>query len=120
MSSKRKIWLGIAVALSALNLVGAGFALGAAETAHAGVHVVLAVAFGWWARRLWLGGAGGPGGGQRTIGGTDDRAQLEELQSEVDRMRQELSEAHERLDFAERLLAQGPEARRPGSQRENP
>src|SRR2546425_7002122 len=33
-------------------------------------------------------------------------------EAEVSKLRQELSEAQERLDFAERLLAQGPEARR--------
>ncbi len=42
---------------------------------------------------------------------------LEALEAEVSKLRQELSEAQERLDFAERLLAQGPEARRVDPQR---
>jgi hypothetical protein len=34
------------------------------------------------------------------------------LEQEVGTLRQELSETQERLDFAERVLAQGPETRR--------
>jgi len=39
------------------------------------------------------------------------------LEAEVTKLRQELSEAQERLDFVERLLAKGPETRRVGPQR---
>lgn len=39
---------------------------------------------------------------------------LEALEGEVGRLRQELSETQERLDFAERVLAQGREAGRLG------
>jgi predicted nucleic acid-binding Zn-ribbon protein len=42
---------------------------------------------------------------------------LEAVETEVSKMRQELSETQERLDFTERVLAQGPEARRVGPQR---
>ncbi len=42
-------------------------------------------------------------------GGEDDelRAEVEQLRAGVDEMRQQLIETHERLDFTERLLAQG-------------
>ena len=46
-------------------------------------------------------------------GGTDPDAagRLQALESELGTLRQELGEVHERLDFAERLLAQRPPAR---------
>ena len=44
-------------------------------------------------------------------------ARLEALEAELNTLRQELSETQERLDFAERLLARGPETRRVGPQR---
>jgi predicted nucleic acid-binding Zn-ribbon protein len=53
-----------------------------------------------------------PGGGE-----LQDRLEaLEALEIEVSNLRQELGETQERLDFAERLLAQAPEARRVGPQ----
>jgi hypothetical protein len=92
-------WHPIALALSALNLIGAGFAVAMEEPFHAVIHVSLAVGFGLWARRL------------RPQGGAADTAEvverLEALEGEVGRLRQELSEAQERLDFTERVLAQG-------------
>jgi hypothetical protein len=48
------------------------------------------------------------------IRGGDDRetqAQLDDLRQEVSGLRQELIDAQERLDFAERLLAKGDSAR---------
>jgi len=55
----------------------------------------------------------------RTIADDDVGARLEALEQEVGSLRGQLAEAHERLDFAERLLARLPEersaaARRPG------
>ena len=44
-------------------------------------------------------------------------ARLEALEAELNTLRQELSETQERLDFAERVLAQAPETRRVGPQR---
>ncbi len=38
--------------------------------------------------------------------GTADEARMEQLDQEVQELRAELAEVHERLDFAERLLAQ--------------
>jgi len=41
---------------------------------------------------------------------------LQALEEEVGALRQELRETQERVDFAERVLARGPEARRVGPQ----
>ncbi len=115
MTFKPAIWYPIAVVLSAINLAGVGWAAGQAEASHAAIHAALALAFGLWAQRL-----------RRSPGGSDLQARLEGLEAEVSRLealeaevsklRQELSEAQERLDFAERLLAQRPETRRVGPQ----
>jgi len=45
---------------------------------------------------------------------TDVTARLEVLEQRVDGLQQELSETHERLDFAERLLSQTRDERRIG------
>jgi hypothetical protein len=104
MTFKPALWRPIAAVLSVINLVGVGFAAGAAEPWHAAGHAGLALAFGLWAQRLRQGPSGG-GEGQ---------ARLEGLEADVSDLRRELSEAQERLDFAERLLAQQPESRRVG------
>ena len=101
MTFKPAIWHPIAVVLSVINLVGVGFAAASAEPWHAAVHAALALAFGLWAQRLRQ----GPGGSERQV-------RLEVLEAEVSNLRRELSETEERLDFAERLLAQGLESRR--------
>jgi hypothetical protein len=106
MTFKPAIWYPIAVVLSVINLAGAGFAAGQAEPWHATIHAALAMAFGLWAQRL-----------RRSPGGGELQAGLEALEVEVSKLRQELSETQERLDFVERLLAQGPETRRLDPQR---
>jgi hypothetical protein len=106
MTFKPAIWYPIAIVLSVINLVGVGFAAGTSEPWHASIHAALALAFGLWAQRL-----------RQSPGGSDLQARLEALEAEVSNLRQELSETQERLDFAERMLAQGPEARRVGPQR---
>jgi hypothetical protein len=111
MTFKPGTWYPIAIALSVINLVGAGFAVGQAEPWHATIHAALGLAFGLWAQRLRQGS-----------GGSELQARVEALEAEVGELgglgdlRQELSEMQERLDFAERLLAQGPETRRVGPQ----
>jgi hypothetical protein len=113
MTFKPAIWYPIAVVLSVVNLVAAGFAIRPGEGPwHATIHVAFGLAFGLWALRL----RPGPGGNELS-GGSDLQDRLEGLEAEVGKMRQELSDAQERLDFAERLLAQGAEARRVGPQR---
>lgn len=101
MTFKPAIWYPIAVVLSIVNVLGVWFAGRTTEPWHAMLHAALAVAFGLWAHRLR----------QRPREG-ELRAGLEALEFEVNQLRQELSEAQERLDFAERVLAQPPEARR--------
>jgi hypothetical protein len=101
MTFKPGIWYPIAVALSVINVAGAALAARSAEPLHATIHVALALAFGLWAGRL----RPGPGGG------SEFPARLEALEAEVDKLGRELSEAQERLDFAERVLAQRPESR---------
>jgi hypothetical protein len=109
MSFKHPIWYPIAVLLSAVNLVAVGFAAGESQPWHAGIHAGLALVLGLWAQRL-----------RQRRGGSELQAPLEvldtleALETEVTKMRQELSEAQERLDFTERVLAQGPETRRVG------
>ena len=106
MTFKPAIWYPIAVVLSVINLVGAGLAVGQGEPSHATIHAGLALAFGLWAQRL-----------RRRPGGSELHPRLEALEDEVSKLRQQLSETQERLDFVERLLAQGAQARRVGPQR---
>jgi hypothetical protein len=103
MTFKPRVWQPIAIGLSAINLAAVGFAAGAAEPWHAAVHAGLAVAFGVWAQRLRPGSRGG---------GQEERLEL--LEEEMGNVRRELSETQERLDFAERLLAQRTEPHRVG------
>lgn len=106
MTFKPAIWRPIAVVLSVINVAGVGLAAQGAEPWHATAHAALALAFGVWAQRL---------GGRS--GGTQGPARLEQLEAEVDTLRQELGEAQERLDFTERMLAQNQEARRVSPER---
>jgi hypothetical protein len=109
MAFKRRIWYPIAVLLSALNLVGVGFAAGEPEPWHAGIHAALALAFGLWAQRLRQGPVV-----SELQAPNEVLDALDALEAEVSRLRQELTETQERMDFTERLLAQGPEGRRAG------
>jgi hypothetical protein len=106
MTFKPSIWYPIAAVLSAINVVAVGFAAGTAEPWHAGAHAGLALAFGLWAQRLRQARR------REAPGGSELEAGLDALQDEVSQLRQELTETQERLDFTERLLAQGQESRR--------
>ena len=104
MTFKAKIWQPIAIVVSAANLVSVGFAAGAAESWHAGIHAGLALAFGLWAQRLRQresDRALDPG-----TAASELQAGLEALEVEVSDLRRDLVEAQERLDFTERLLTQ--------------
>jgi len=107
MTFKPAIWSPIAVVLSAINLVAVGFAAGEPQPWHAAIHAALALAFGLWAQRLRQGR-----GGSELQAPLEVLEALDALDADVSKLRQELSETQERLDFAERLLAQKPEARR--------
>ena len=115
MTFKRAIWFPIATLLALGNLVALGFAAGQGEPAHAMVHAAFALAFGSWARRLQL----GPDGGERQarLEGAETFEALDALEAEVNKLRQELGETQERLDFTERVLGQGSESRRMGPER---
>jgi predicted outer membrane protein len=115
MTFKPAVWFPIAVVLSLGNLVAVWFAAVPAEPMHATIHAALSLGSGLWAYRL-----------RQRLGQKDRRLApeavealdaLEALEIEATKLRQELSEAQERLDFAERLLAQDPESRRMGPQR---
>ena len=106
MTFKPAIWRPIALVLSVVNLIAMGFAAGDAEPWHAAIHAALAAAFGLWAQRL-----------REQPGGGAVQARLDSLEGDVDRLRQDLTETQERLDFAERLLAKLPDATRVGPQR---
>jgi hypothetical protein len=112
MSFKSAIWFPVAVVLSVINLVAVGFAAGQPEPWHAGIHAALALAFGLWAQRLRQ----GPRGSELQAPLEVFEA-VEALEAEVSKLRQELSETQERVDFTERVLAQGSESRRVGPQR---
>ena len=107
MTFNPRIWFPIAVVLAVVNVVASGFAAAAAEPVHASTHAALAVAFGIWAQYL-----------RRRAGGSESQGQVEvldavdRLDAEVNKLRLEVGEMQERLDFAERLLAQGREAPR--------
>lgn len=113
MTFKPRTWYPIAVILAIVNVVAAGFAAG--EPWHAGAHAALALGFGLWAQRLR----------QRRDQGEDETApdvaaddRIEALEGELSRLRNELSEAQERLDFTERMLAQRPDPRRVDPERQ--
>jgi hypothetical protein len=119
MNFKSSVWFPIAVVLSVVNLVAGGFALGQGEPPHAGIHAALALAFGLWAQRLRQRRAGSGGGDiqERLEALEAEVSRVEALEGDVSRLRQELSEAQERLDFAERLLVKGREKDRAEPQR---
>ena len=106
MTFKPAIWYPIAVVLSVINLVALGLAVQPFEPRHVATHAGLAVALGLWAWRLRQGS-----------GGSERQDRLEALEAEMNNVRRELSETQERLDFAERLLAQGREGRRVSPER---
>jgi hypothetical protein len=109
-------WYPIAVVLSVLNVVSVWFTAGSPDPWHPALHAAAALGFGLWAQRLRQ---------RRGVGAPQDRLEaleaevgrLEALEGEVSRLRQELSDAQERLDFFERVLAKGAEARRVGPER---
>lgn len=114
MTFKPALWYPIAAVLSVINVIAVGFAAAEAppEPWHAGTHAALALAFGLWAQRLRL-----RRGASELQAPLEVAEALEALEAEVSQLRQDLSETQERLDFTERVLAKGPEARRVGPER---
>lgn len=98
MALKPSKWYPVAIILAALNLIAVP--VYASDPMHAMAHGAAGVAFGLWAQRLRH-----RRDEQRTIeAGEGERMEL--LEDELARLRQELTEAQERLDFTERMLAQ--------------
>ena len=98
MRFKPVVWVPIAWILSAVNAGAIWFAARDGEPLHATIHAALALAFAVWAERLR----------RRQLRADDPslddlRQQMDELQGES---RDQIAELQERLDFAERLLAQ--------------
>ncbi len=119
MTFKPAVWYPIAVVLSGINLGAVWFAAVPAEPLHATAHAALALGFGLWAQRLRR-SARGSEPQARFEALEADAGRLEALEGEMGGLRQELGETQERLDFAERLLAQGQELRRVDPQRQGP
>src|SRR5690242_4910638 len=106
MTFNPTIWFPIAVVVTVINVVDVAFA---GTPPHATAHAVLALGFGLWAQQLRRRRGVPPSGDA-----SDLQAGLEALDAQVTKLRQELTETQERLDFTERLLAQGREGRRVG------
>jgi len=98
LSSPR--WFPVAVLLSVANLAGVWFAAGPGSELHATLHALLALGLGLWASRLQS--------QVRRPPPTELPAHLESLEGDLVGLRQDLIETQERLDFAERMLAQRP------------
>ncbi|MES2124948.1 MAG: hypothetical protein V4503_09725 [Gemmatimonadota bacterium] len=93
--------------LGVVNLAAVAFAVDPMmEAWHATGHAALAVAFALWAQHLRQARAE-----QSEQGQLEPADAISEFEGEMDMMRQELNEMQERVDFAERMLAQRPEPR---------
>ncbi len=87
-------WRRLAIALSVFNVAGAGFAIASGEGWHAGIHVSLALV-------------------QQQL---DEQATaLEDAQTLLANQGSQLAELQERVDFAERMLAQLRDRQKLGS-----
>lgn len=97
MSLNPRIWQPVAVVLSLVNLVGVWLSARPAEPWHASIHAALALGFALWAQRL---------GTRRRAASIRGESLSAEVLEELSILRSEVAELSERLDFAERLLAQ--------------
>ena len=107
MAFKSALWFPVSIVLSAANLVAVGFAAGEPEPYHAAAHAGLALAFGLWAQRLGMRRRA-----TQLEGSAEMLEALDAVETEVNRLRQDLTETQERLDFTERMLARESEIRR--------
>ena len=107
MTFKSALWFPVSIVLSAVNLVAVGFAAGEPEPYHAAVHAGLALAFGLWAQRLGMRRRS-----SQLEGSAEVLDALDAVETEVNRLRQDLTETQDRLDFTERMLARESEIRR--------
>jgi hypothetical protein len=105
MALNPRLWRPIAAVLSVANFVGAGIHIGLDQPGNAVMHTLLAAGAAFWTWRL--GRPQAP-----ALGNPDTEERMEQLEGELMQQRQELADAQERLDFAERLLAQNAERKR--------
>jgi 2-methylcitrate dehydratase PrpD len=104
MPTRSTIRQTIAGVLSFANVAAAGVAANGSEVLpeHVMLHAAAAVAFAVWGARVrWRGAGGGP---DQAALGREERLEL--LEVEMEEQRRQLAAAHERLDFAERLMVQ--------------
>src|SRR3954468_13834743 len=102
MQLKPSIWYPIAVILAAANLIAVPVYSG--EPWHSFAHGAVGVAFALWAQRLKQ-RRDSEKGAERAIESAGNE-RVDNLEDELTRLRQELNETQERLDFTERMLGQ--------------
>ena len=105
---KHRAWEPVAWILSALNLAAVWFAAQPAEPWHATVHALAAAGLGLGARHLTV---------RRRMNALNEQIQEtldlnEHIQQTLEATEARLHELEERVDFAERLLAQYRDANR--------
>lgn len=106
---KSRVWIPIAWAASLVNLYFV-FTVGPGQPAHATGHGVLAVLFALGAQRLMV-------RQRRDALQGDERQLLEDVQTrlgDLADLQRRVAELEERVDFAERVLAQQREGQRLG------
>jgi hypothetical protein len=109
-----KTWRRLAALASVFNVAGAVFAIAAGEGWHAGIHVSLALGFGFAAQRLGeIDRKAAPHSIQAQL--EAQAAALEEAEAMLALQAKQLTELEERVDFAERVLAQARDKEKPGS-----
>jgi hypothetical protein len=109
-----KTWRRLAIVASVFNVAGAGFAIAAGEGWHAGIHVSLALGFGFAAQRLReIERKTAPDSIQTQL--DDQAAALGQAETKLAQQARQLAELEERLDFTERMLAQARDKQKLGS-----
>jgi hypothetical protein len=100
-----KTWRRLAIVASVFNVAGAAFAIAAGEGWHAGIHVSLALGFGFAAQRLGeIDRTAAPDSIQSQLDA--QAAALDQAQATLALQAKQLTELEERVDFTERMLAQ--------------
>ena len=94
----------LAIVLTVFNVGGAAFALASGESWHAGVHVSLAVIFGLAAQRLRESSEREAPSLQQQL--DEQGTVIDEAHAKLESQASQLAELQERLDYAERMLAQ--------------
>ena len=103
MRFKPSLWFPIAVILAGVNLIYVPFV--ADDPWHAFAHGAVGVAFALWAQRLKQ-RRDAERSEQRSAVEAGSGERVDVLEDEMTRLRQELNDAQERLDFTERMLTQ--------------